>query len=237
MCGRAYETYSDAELACFDEHGEPPDLDWLSPNYNLAPTEMSPVVLIRDGAVAFEEFRWGLVPPWAKSVQAASRYSLINARGEEIQEKRSYAEAFQRRRCIVPLSGFYEWKREGTVKRPFAIQLREQPIMAVAAVWERWQPTDDKAPIQSFSIVTTRANTVMADIHDRMPVILSYRDVDQWLDPEVQDPERVYPLVRPCPAEWLAPYEVSTLVNSVRNKSAELVLPVTRGEYQRALEF
>ena len=105
MCGRAYETYTEAELAALDEHGEPPDIDWLIPNYNMAPTETSPVVLVRDDRRAFAPFRWGLIPAWAHSVEAAAKYSLINARGEEISEKRSYAESFQHQRCIVPAVG------------------------------------------------------------------------------------------------------------------------------------
>jgi putative SOS response-associated peptidase YedK len=228
MCGRAYETYTEAELASLDDHGEPPDIDWLAPNYNMAPSETSPVVLIRDDRRVFEPFRWGLVPSWATSVQAAANYSLINARGEEITEKRSYAEAFQRRRCVVPLSGFYEWKRDGRHKRPFAIHLRDQPVMAVAGVWERWQPAGQVQPIHSFSIVTTAANDLMADIHDRMPVILDRQDIDHWLDPDVHEPERVLPLLRPCPSEWLTAYAVSTSVNSVRHKTPDVLRPFTQ---------
>ncbi len=227
MCGRAYETYTEAELAALDEHGEPPDIDWLTPNYNMAPTETSPVVLVRDDRRGFAPFRWGLIPAWAHSVEAAAKYALINARGEEIAEKRSYAESFQHQRCIVLLSGFYVWKREGTAKRPYAIHLRDQPIMAVAGVWARWQPTARVQPVYSFSIVTTAANDFMAEIHDRMPVILDYRDLDHWLDPDVHEPERVQPLVRPCPSDWLAAYEVPPSVNSVRNKAPDVLQPLT----------
>ena len=225
MCGRAYQTYTNAELACLDDHGKSPELDWLAPNCNLAPTETSPVVLVRDDTRVFEPFRWGLVPSWAKSIQATSKYALINARGEEITEKRTYAEPFQQRRCVVPLSGFYEWKREGRSKRPFAIHLRDRPVMAVAGVWERWQPPGEVVPIHSFAIVTTAANDFMANIHDRMPMILGDQDIDQWLDPEVQESDHVLPLVRPCPSEWLSAYEVSTFVNSTKNKSSDVVRP------------
>ena len=128
-CGRAYATYTEAELASLDGHGEPPDIDWLAPNCNMAPSETSPVVLIRDDRRVFEPFRWGLVPSWATSVEAAAKYSLIKARGEEITEQRSYAEPPQHRRCVVPLSGFYEWKRDGRHKRPFAIHLKDNPVM------------------------------------------------------------------------------------------------------------
>jgi len=223
MCGRAYETYTDEELAVQYLNGRPPDLDWMRRNFNMAPTQKSPVVVVRHGEPAVERFRWGLIPFWAKSIKAAANYSLINARGEEIMEKRSYAKAFQRRRCIVPLSGFYEWKKEDKSKRPFAIHLRDNSIMSVAGVWERWQRGDEAEAVHSFSIVTTRANTFMADIHDRMPVILDERDVEHWLDPEVQEPEQVLPLVRPCPPEWLTAYEVSTAVNSSMNNSPDVL--------------
>ena len=226
MCGRAYETYTEEELSIQYLNRRPLRLEPLRPNYNMAPTQQSPVVLVRDDARQIELSRWGLVPVWAKSVAAAAKYSLINARGEEIAEKRTYAKAFRRRRCVVPLSGFYEWQRQGTRKRPFAIHLRDHPIMSVAAVWERWQPADTPEPLHSFSIVTTRANDFMADIHDRMPVILDEQDVEFWLDPEVQEPERVLPLVRPCPPEWLTAYEVSTAVNAPRHNAPDLLRPL-----------
>jgi putative SOS response-associated peptidase YedK len=227
MCGRAYETYTDEELAIQYLNGRPPNLDWMRLNFNMTPTQHSPVVVVRHGEPTVDRFRWGLVPVWAKSVKAAAKYSLINARGEEIMEKRSYAEAFQRRRCVVPLSGFYEWKRESKTKRPFAIHLRDNPIMSVAGVWERWQPDAEAEAVHSFSIVTTWANTFMADIHDRMPVILDGPDVEHWLDPEVQEPERMLPLLRPCPSEWLTAYEVSTAVNSSRDNSPDLLQRVS----------
>ena len=226
MCGRAYQTYSDEELAFQYLSRRPLRLEEFRPTYNLAPTQRSPVVLVRDEERMINQFRWGLVPFWAKSVEAATRYSLINARGEEITEKLSYAQAFQRRRCVVPLSGFYEWKREGRRKRPFAIHLREGPIMSVAAVWERWQPAGATAPLQSFSIVTTRANPLMAWIHDRMPVILAESDVELWLDPDVREQERLLPLVRPCPPEWLTAFEVSTAVNSPTHDSPDVLRPI-----------
>ena len=113
--------------------------------------------------------------------------------------------------------------QEDKSKRPFAIHLRDNSIMSVAGVWERWQRGDEAEAVHSFSIVTTRANTFMADIHDRMPVILDERDVEHWLDPEVQEPEQVLPLVRPCPPEWLTAYEVSTAVNSSKNNSPDVL--------------
>ena len=118
MCGRAYETYTEEELSIQYLNRRPLRLEPLRPNYNMAPTQQSPVLLVRDDTRQIESFRWGLVPVWAKSVAAAANYSLINARGEDIAEKRTYAKAFRRRRCVVPLSGFFEWRRQGTPPRP-----------------------------------------------------------------------------------------------------------------------
>jgi putative SOS response-associated peptidase YedK len=113
-------------------NGQPPNLDWMRPIFNMAPTQNSPVVVVRHGEPAVDRFRWGLIPFWAKSVTAAAKHSLINARGEEITEKRTYAIAFKRRRCVGPLSRFYEWKGEDKTKHFFAIQLHDHPSMLVA---------------------------------------------------------------------------------------------------------
>ena len=146
VCGRGYETYTDDELAFLSSNGQPPSLEWSRQNFNLVSTQNSPIVVMRNGTRTFEAFRWGLVPFWAKTVQAASKYSLINARGEEVAEKRTYARLFQRRRCVVALSGFYEWRREDRTKPPFAIHLQDRSVMCVAGVWDRWQPAGEPDP-------------------------------------------------------------------------------------------
>ena len=225
MCGRAFETYSEEELSVEYLNAQPVHLEGFRPTYNLAPTQTSPVVLMRGSDRTIELFQWGLVPRWAGSVKEATKYSLINARSEEIAEKPSYAEPFRRRRCVVPLSGFFEWKRGGPRKRPFAVQPRDGGILSVAGVWERWQPGGQPDPLHTFSIVTTRSNTLMSEIHDRMPVILGNNDLRLWLDPDVDDPERLKPLLEPCPPEWLTAYEVSTAVNAPANNSPEVLEP------------
>lgn len=227
MCGRAYHTYSNDELAFKYLNRRPPREIPTGPNYNLAPTQRVPVVLVRDGVREIALARWGLVPGWARSEADADRYSLINARGEEITEKRSYAKAFRERRCIVPLSGFYEWqKSEKGPKHPFAIGAADGGILSVAAVWSPWKPAPDAEPVPSVSLVTTRANTLMAPIHDRMPVILADADLETWLDPEEQEPARILPFLRPCPPEWLTAHEVSRAVNAVANNRPELLRAV-----------
>ena len=231
MCGRAYETYTEEELAFQYLNRRPLHLEGFRANYNLAPTQRSPIVLVRAGERSVELFQWSLVPSWAKSIEAAAKYSLINARGEEIAEKRSYAQPFRRRRCVVPLSGFFEWKHGGARKRPFAIHRTDRGLLSVAGVWERWQPEGHPDPLHTFSIVTTRANTLMADIHDRMPVILAEHDLHLWLDPEVHEPERLTPLLKPCPSEWLRAYEISTAVNSPTNNRPDVLQPMPSSVY------
>lgn len=231
MCGRAYHTYTEEELDV--------RMGWeklkrkplgFKPNYNMSPTQSVPVILVRDDKQQLELFRWGLVPFWAKDVASAAKYSLINARSEEITEKRSYAQAFQKRRCLVPLSGFIEWIRppEGSKapKRPFAIHLKDAEIMSVAGVWEHWESKETGDRVDSFSILTTEANSFMAKIHDRMPVILDKRDEKAWLDPSNQKTESLKKFLKPCATKWLDAFEVSTAINSPKNNSPKVLEPL-----------
>ena len=228
MCGRAYETYTEDELYVryLNEKAKRNPLG-LKPNFNFSPTQLSPVVLVRDGESNISLFRWGLVPFWAKDVKSAAKYSLINARGEEIMEKRSYKTPFEKRRCIVPLSGFIEWKRlDAKNKTPFAIHLKDEPIMSVAGVWEHWESKESGEVVDSFSIITTAANSFMESIHDRMPVILKRDQEAEWLDPSQSDTAKLLKMLKPCPENWLDAYEISKLVNSPRNNVKELLDPV-----------
>jgi putative SOS response-associated peptidase YedK len=230
MCGRAYSTYTEDELHVryIHEKSKRNPLG-LKPNYNLSPTQTAPVVVVKEGSVAIELMRWGLVPSWAKDLKSAAKYSLINARGEEIAEKRSYAQAFARRRCIVPLSGFFEWLRpEAGPKRPFAIHLKSDPIMSVAGVWEHWESKATGEVVDSFSIITTGANSAMRAVHDRMPVILSREHEAAWLDPGNREVGRLKAFLKPCASEQLELFEVSTLVNSPRNNTAEVLVPAPK---------
>lgn len=230
MCGRAYETYTDEELEMRYLNKKPKRGLTLNikPNYNLSPTQKSPIVLFRDHEVTIEHFRWGLVPFWAKDIASASKYSLINAKGEEITEKRSYKSAFEKRRCIVPLSGFVEWKREEKSKRPFAIHLKGESIMSVAGVWEHWESKETGEKVNSFSIITTSANDFMEKIHDRMPVILSKKDEEAWLDPENNDVAKLKKLLKPCASSLLDAYEISTLINSPKNNFSDVLRPLEK---------
>lgn len=226
MCGRAYETFTEEELAMRylnRKASQIPKIPALSPNYNFCPTQNAPVVRQVDGERQVDLFHWQLIPPWEPEFK--TRLSTINAKSETIFESRLYKGIVTKRRCIVPLSGFFEWKRDGEKKRPFAIHLKNEPIMSVAGIWSSWQH-GDKPERHSFSILTTEANDFMKKIHDRMPVILAPKDEDAWLDPEIHEPAELMRLMKPCPSSWLASFEVSTMVNSPRNNRPEVLRPV-----------
>ncbi len=196
----------------------------LSPIYNLCPTQNSPVLRLVAGERQFDRMRWQLVP--AIEPAFTTKLSTINARGETVFQSRLYRDLVVRQRCIVPLSGFFEWKTDGQRKRPFKIHLRDEPIMSVAGIWDTWHPgTPDER--WSFSIVTTSANAFMREIHDRMPVILGRSKEDGWLDPEIHEEELLQNLMKPSPSSWLTAIEISPLVNAAKNNTPEVLEPVT----------
>jgi putative SOS response-associated peptidase YedK len=167
---------------------------------------------------------WQLIPEWEPSFK--TKLSTINAKSETVFTSSLYRDLVLRQRCIVPLSGFFEWKREGAQKRPFKIHLIDDPIMSVAGVWAIWRPgTPDER--SSFSILTTAANEFVSTIHDRMPVILGRSDEDAWLDPAVHKEEQLTKILKPCPGSWLTATEVSALVNSANNDTPEVLEPAT----------
>jgi len=166
---------------------------------------------------------WGLIPEW--SPEFKMKFSTINARSEGVFESRLYKKPVLQRRCIIPVSGFFEWKKEGTAKRPFKIFLKDSPIMPLAGIWTSWRAGSPEEQ-RSFSIMTTSANSFMEKINDRMPVILDPKQFDEWLDPEVHEPEHVGAMLKQCPAEWLDSVEVSTLVNKPANNRPEVLEPL-----------
>jgi putative SOS response-associated peptidase YedK len=227
MCGRVYEIYVAEELSDRYLDSETSVPFEVSPTYNLCPTDNSPVLLVTDGKREFEQMRWQLVPRTEPAF--STKLSTINARSESVFESRLYRDIVVRQRCIIPISGFYEWKRHGTARRPFRISLREDPIMSLAGIWDAWR-AGTKDERHSFSILTTAANEFMSAIHDRMPVILSRSDEEAWLDPGFGNRVSLERLLKPCPSELLEGAEVSTLVNSTKNNSPELLKPVEAGD-------
>jgi putative SOS response-associated peptidase YedK len=225
MCGRAYETYTDEELYVRYLPKSPAVPLEIASVYNLCPTQNSPVLRLTSGERRFDLMRWQLVP--ATEPSFSSKLSTFNARSESVFASPLYRDLVTRQRCIVPFSGFYEWRRTGDTKRPFRIFLREEQIMSVAGIWETWHPglPDER---QSFTVLTTSANEFMSEIHDRMPVILARSDEEAWLDPEFSERQTLQKLLKACPSSWLERIEVSSLVNSPKNNSPELLDPVEK---------
>jgi putative SOS response-associated peptidase YedK len=225
MCGRAYETYTADELYFQYLNRRALNLQPIRPNYNLCPTQDSLVLRSIQGERRFDLMRWQLIPRWEKTF--ATKLSTINAKSETVFESRMYRGLVVRQRCVVPLSGFFEWKKDGAAKRPFKIFLQDNSIMSVAGIWDTWKAGTPEQCC-SFTILTTEANSFMRGIHDRMPVILDASagntDLEEWLDPEIHEQEALQKLMKPCPSDWLACAEVSALVNSTKNNVPEVLV-------------
>lgn len=191
--------------------------------YNIAPTQKVPVVRVVDGARRMDALHWGLIPSWAKDAWKAG--VMINAKAETIFEKPSYRAAIRRRRCLVPTSGFYEWKTVGREKVPHLFFLKDSPIFAFAGIWEQWVNPAGTA-IETYSIVTTAANSLVRNVHERMPVILPPDAYSAWLDPEIQEPEKIRELLAPFPPEEMELHLVSQRVNSPKNDDSKCMTRV-----------
>lgn len=190
------------------------------PRFNLAPTQLMPVVP-NDGARMLDAFRWGLIPSWAKDASIGNK--LINARGETVAEKPSFRSALKRRRCLVVVDGWYEWKQSTKPKTPFLFHREDGKPLALAGLWEEWTAPDTGEVLRTCTIITTGPNALMAPIHDRMPVILSPQAQEVWLRPEPQEAAVLLPLLVPAVEGGLEAYEVSRVVNIPTNDVAACV--------------
>ena len=221
MCGRFTLTDPDADLAV---QFNLPEIPNLAPRYNIAPTQ--PVAAVRVAAnSSIREMvllRWGLIPFWAKDPSIGAR--MINARSETVAEKPAFRAAFKRRRCLVIADGFYEWQKQNGTKQPFFIRLHDARPFAFAGLWEIWEGPDAN-PVESCTLLTTQPNELLRVVHNRMPVILQPKDYQLWLDPEIQEPKRLQPLLKPYSAEEMEAYAVSRYVNSPDNDDPKCIDP------------
>ncbi len=221
MCGRftlrAPASVIAAQFSLFE-------VPFWKPRFNIAPTQPVPVVRMSPQQAELQrEFvllHWGLVPSWATDPAIGNR--LINARAETAADKPSFRAAMRRRRCLIVADGFYEWQSIGKRRQPMFIHMRDDQPLAFAGLWESWEGAGHSS-LESCTILTTTANDVVRPIHDRMPVIVAPQDYQRWLDPAVQKPEPILPLLRPYPSEAMDAYAVSTRVNSPARDEAECI--------------
>jgi putative SOS response-associated peptidase YedK len=222
MCGR-FALYTDP-IALAKKFQTENLLD-LQPSYNVAPSQTIPIIRNEQGHRLFALARWGLIPSWAKDIRIG--YNTINARADTVAEKPSFRSAFQRRRCLIPADGSFEWQEiaGNKIKQPWYISLTNQEPMALAGLWEHWQGSDG-SEIESCTIIVTAGNEMMQPIHDRMPVILSPETWATWLDTANTNKQGLHSLLTQYPAEEMAAWPVSTVVNSPRHNSGECIQPI-----------
>lgn len=194
----------------------------IVPRYNIAPSQSAPVVRLGpNGDCECALLRWGLIPYWSKNERIG--YRTINARAESIATVHAFRSAFERRHCIVIASGFYEWKQLAHGKQPYRVTPADAPLFGFAGLWERWKAPSGET-IESYTIITTDANEAVREVHNRMPVILAREDYGRWLD--AGNPEADV-LLRPCPAESVQIYPVSTRVNNARFDDPSCIEPLS----------
>jgi putative SOS response-associated peptidase YedK len=242
MCGRFTLTDPDQDLAVQFNLPEIPD---MPPRYNIAPTQSVAAVRVvtSERMVPSRELallHWGLIPFWAKDPKIGAR--MINARSETAAEKPAFRAAFRRRRCLVVADGFYEWQKTDRGKQPFYVRLRDGRPFAFAGLWEHWKGPESvsgsgdpaqSTAIESCTLLTTTPNDLLRRIHNRMPVILHPADYDLWLDPELQEAERLQPLLGAYPPEEMEAYPVSRFVNKPANDDPRCIEPQAESWYQR----
>jgi putative SOS response-associated peptidase YedK len=220
MCGRFTLTERDLERLA-RKLGVPVDaLVNYSARYNIAPMQNHFIVTAEYESRKASVARWGLVPRWAKDNKRASQ--CINAIAETVEVKPSFRDAFKQRRCVVPADGFYEWSGPRSARRPQWIHRRDGELMLFAGLYESWRPPEGESET-TFTIITCAPNAVTAPIHNRMPVILSDRDADDWMNPREPDPLSLKRLLVPAPDDLLTVQPASPLANSVKNEGPELL--------------
>ncbi|MFB8373804.1 SOS response-associated peptidase [Paenibacillus taichungensis] len=193
------------------------------PNYNAAPMQFIPTIIGSKDGNRLGSLRWGLVPNWAKDEKIGNK--MINARAETLTEKPAFKRLISSKRCIIPCSGFYEWKKDGSVKQPMRILMKDDSIFSLAGLYDTWiDPEGNK--LSTCTIITTEPNRLMSDIHDRMPVILRPQDEADWLNKE-SDKDSVLTLLRPYEADEMIAYKVDSAVGNVRNNNEELIKEVS----------
>jgi len=220
MCGRYGLNHPDPVLADWYGASFMPE---LKPRYNIAPTMEILAVRDTDSGRRGSMMRWGLIPYWIKDMKKLP--VLNNARAETVAEKPTFRQSFRQRRCLIPASGFFEWKTEDRRKQPYFISSRDGAPFSFAGIWETWG-RDTGETKESCAIITTECNVLMQPIHDRMPVILSQEVWDIWLDPNLRRDEILLSLLKPFDAARMQAWPVTPAVGKVVNQGEELFRPL-----------
>jgi putative SOS response-associated peptidase YedK len=219
MCGRF--SFSPLAKILEDRFDVKVDPSLYKPRYNCAPSQ-NLAVITNAKPDQLSYFKWGLIPFWAKDEKIGNR--MINAKSETIQEKPSFKNAFKRKRCLVLSDGFFEWKKiNAKEKIPYRIFLKDEPLFAMAGIWDTWKNQEGN-PVYSFSILTTSANQLMENIHHRMPVILDRKGEKEWL--KETNPGDLIKLFDPFSTEKMTAHPISKLVNSPVNDKPEILEPM-----------
>ncbi|GIP61114.1 SOS response-associated peptidase [Paenibacillus woosongensis] len=222
MCGRFTITapYSDILIRYYID--EETSINYR-PTYNAAPMQYIPAVVNGSNGNRLGNLRWGLVPSWAKDDKIGSK--MINARAETITEKPSFNRLLSSRRCIIPADGFYEWQQRAGGKQPFRITLKDESIFSFAGLYDIWTNKDGNK-LATCTIITTEPNSLMADIHNRMPVILRKEEENEWIDRDNTDVQALLKFLKPYDAHEMRTYPVSTEVGNVKNNSPDLLTEI-----------
>jgi putative SOS response-associated peptidase YedK len=225
MCGRytvrrvslIFTAFDAVPEVGFEEFTERPSL------FNIAPSQHAPIIRLNaNGQRIVSAVRWGLIPHWTKG---KPKQQPVNARSETAVSSPMFRQALERRRCLVPADGFYEWQGARPPKQPYFIHMQDDQMFAFAGVWERWKPDEDAEPVDTFTILTTEPNAIMSPIHNRMPVILAEKDYDRWLDRN-GSADGVKDLLKPFDAGAMDAYPISTRVNKPANDDEQCIEPM-----------
>ncbi len=225
MCGR-YTYYNSKGIV--EEYKLTPKLNPqaaldLKDNYNVAPSQLMPVILRGEQEHVVELMVWGLIPVWSKPGQKALK--LINARQEGLTEKPMWKRLVKSHRCIVPARGFYEWQQSEGGKQPYYITLKDSDVMSFAGLWDEWT-NESGQKVKTYTIITTSPNEEMSDIHNRMPAILTEEKMQHWLSPVELNEDQLHEILKPLQDGSLELTKVSTEVNSIKNNNEKLIYPL-----------
>lgn len=219
MCGRFTQERSSSELAEIFEAEDLADLE--GDRFNVAPTDEANVIVQRSERRAVTRYRWGLIPHWADDPRIGSK--MFNARAETLARSSAFRDAFAHKRCLVPVDSFYEWRREGNLRVPFRVVRDDGRPLTLAGLWAGWHDDETGEIRRTFTIVTSGPNSLMRPIHNRMPVVIPPEAWERWLDPALSHPAQLQGLLEPIEDDHLEAYEVSRLVNNVRNDGPDLI--------------